>query len=345
MPEEGYKLLDVGKIEFDTENPRIKKSLEKYKGEITAERIAFALRSATSGESKSDSSFNKLKDSIGANGGITIPITVVKQGKKYICIDGNTRLAIYKDFHKSGSKGDWSKIPALLKDNPEKSEIEKIRVSAHLVGARDWPAYEKARYLHDLYYSELMSYSEMVALCGGNKKAIESQIQAYKDMNEFYRDIVDDTAFQIDRFSGFQELQKSGIKDAIFSAGLELKDFGEWIRDGKIERLEDVRELKKGVLSDEEARKVFLSGGVNSIKDAIKVMERNQDSKRDKPLGSSTLEESTTYQIAEVLSRRINEMPFHEIRTLQNRDGGSEQVLILEELMGRLKQLLDNVPE
>ena len=135
--------------------------------------------------------------------------------------------------------------------------LRRFRVAAHMVGAREWPAYEKARYLHYLRNQEFMDFSEMVALCGGNKKDIERQIDAYHDMNEYYRDVVDDTAFHIDRFSGFVELQKPGIKDAIFDAGLELTDFGEWIRDGNIYRLADVRQLPK-VLAEDEAREVFL---------------------------------------------------------------------------------------
>ena len=117
----------------------------------------------------------------------------------------------------------------MLLDDPSQLAIETIRVSAHLVGAREWPAYEKARYLHYLRNEELMDYSEMIALCGGNKTEIERQIDAYHDMNEHYRDLVDDTAFHIDRFSGFVELQRPNIKPAIFDADLTLSDFGQWI--------------------------------------------------------------------------------------------------------------------
>ncbi len=341
-----YIMLDVEKIDFDTENPRIKGALIRYKDKITAERIHFALSSATSGESKDTSSFSRLKDSIRAQGEITIPITVTKKNNKTICIDGNTRLAIYKEFLKENTEGNWSKIKAIVKENLSQSEIEAIRVSAHLIGAREWPAYEKARYLHYLYNSDFMNYNEMINLCGGNKKEIQKQIDAYNDMNEYYRDIVDDTAFHIDRFSGFVELQRTKIKDAIYNAGLELKDFGEWIKDGKIYRLEDVRELPK-VLCDDEAKEVFLQGGPNSIKQAVKIVEDKEDAKRSKPLESSKLEELSIYQIAQSLSKRIDELPFEEICEMRDKKqkNSSEHIIILEELMDRLKKLLENVSE
>jgi hypothetical protein len=151
---EEFKLLDVLKIDFDTDNPRIKKALEKYGDNINAERINFALRSA-SDESSATSSFSRLRDSIRANGRITQPITVVVRDGSNICIDGNTRLAIYKEFLREKTEGNWGKISALVLTETIPKDIETIRVSAHLVGARPWPAYEKARYLHYLYHVKL----------------------------------------------------------------------------------------------------------------------------------------------------------------------------------------------
>ena len=340
-----YTMLGVEEISYDTENPRIKIALEKYGDQLNADRIYFALRSATDGD-KGTSSFSSLRDSIRANGGVATPITVIiKEGKK-ICIDGNTRLAIYKDCLKQETAGNWSEIKAIVVNNAEQRDIEKIRVSAHLVGAREWPAYEKARYLHYLRNQKFMDYDEMIALCGGNKTNIERQIDAYHDMNEYYRDVVDDTAFQIDRFSGFVELQKQNIKDAIFEAGLNLKDFGEWIRDGKIYRLADVRQLPK-VLRDDDARNMFVKGGPRSIEAAVRLIDKKEEENLNKISSKTTLEYATIYQLAEVLARRVNELPYSEVRTLKNREhrDASEHIRILENLSDRLKNLLEDVSE
>ena len=96
--------------------------------------------------------------------------------------------------------------PASSSTDPDQQDIETIRVTAHLVGAGDWPAYEKARYLHYLRNVEFMDYDELIARCGGNKARITRQIDAFHDMNEFYRDVNTDDAFKVDRFSGFEEL-------------------------------------------------------------------------------------------------------------------------------------------
>ena len=231
-------------------------------------------------------------------------------------------------------------------DNPSQRDIETIRVSAHLVGAREWPAYEKARYLHYLRNQEFMDYSEMIALCGGNKTDIDRQIDAYYDMNEYYRDVVDDTAFHIDRYSGFVELQKSQVKEAIFEAGLELKDFGEWIRDGKIYRMADVRQLPK-ILSDDDAKNTFLNGGPRSIENAIKLLDQKAEKEPDLKESEITLDTASVYQLAEVMARRINDLPYSEVRVLRNKERVevTEQIRIFEDLSERLNNLLEDVSE
>ena len=342
---EQHTMLKVEAISFDADNPRIKKALEKYGDQINAARIHFALRSAADGVNGT-SSYTRLKDSIRASGGVIAPIIVVPKGDQYVCIDGNTRLAIYKHFPKEGVKGEWSQIKAIILKDASQRDIETIRVSAHLVGSREWPAYEKARYLHDLRNEKFMDYNEMIALCGGNKTDIERQIDAYHDMNEYYRDMVDDTAFQIDRFSGFVELQKPRIKDAIFENGLELKDFGEWIRDGNIRRLEDVRQLPK-VLHDDEARRIFLEGGPDSVDEAIKFLDRKVADQLGKNEKEISLEDASVYHLAEVLARRINDFPLSELRSLREKsqDNADDKISTMEILSANLDKLLEYVTE
>lgn len=320
-------------------------ALEKYGDRLDAERIHFALRSATDG-ARGTSSYSSLRDSIRASRGVMAPVTVVRKDDGYVCIDGNTRLAIYKQFPKEGVEGDWSEIKAIVLDDADQRAIEAVRVSAHLVGAREWPAYEKARYLHHLRNQQFMDYSEMIALCGGNKTDIERQIEAYHDMNEYYRDVVDDTAFHIDRFSGFVELQNPRVKEAIFDAGLDLKDFGEWIRDGKIYRMANVRDLPK-VLRDDDARNVFLNGGPRSIEEAVKLVDQKTENENDQSADEITLDTASVYRLATVLTRRINDLPYSEVRSLKNKEHKEveEQIRILEDLSERLHSLLQDVSE
>ncbi len=336
------EFINVNKIKYDTDNPKIKKALEKVGGDLNPEKIHFALQAAKNDNQAA--SYERLRDSIRASNGIVVPIIVVKDASGFVCIDGNTRLSIYQHFLKEGVRGDWSVIKATILDHPSQKEIETIRVAAHLVGARAWPAYEKARYLHYLRNTKFLEYAEIIAICGGNKTQIERQIAAYEDMNEFYRNRVDDAAFRIDRFSGFVELQRPNIKKSIFDAGLDLKDFGEWIRDGKIYRLATVRNLPT-VLKDDEARKIFLNGGSQSIEEALKFLDQNKStSERDAKV---PLDEASIGQISNVLTARIRELPFYKIQDYKSRfdERVVNELVALENLADELQVLLRYVSE
>ena len=339
---ERRETLPVAAIEYDRENPRIKVALEKYGDDLDAERIFFALKTASEGEQRVGS-YEGLKGSIRAAGHILFPIVVIEHDDRFVCIDGNTRLAIYKQFTREGAPGDWDRIPATILTDPRQKNIDAVRISAHLVGAREWPAYEKARYLHHLRNEKLMDYSEMIALCGGRKADIERQIDAFHDMSEFYRDVVDDTAFHIDRFSGFVELQKPRIKEAIYDAGFGLEDFGKWIQTGNIVRLADVRKLPR-ILADPKARHTFVTGGPHSIEAAAKDLDRREEVAQGLDSKPVPVGDASILRLAKTLSRKIDEMPYSTLRHLQDRHTDDTQATLdeLEALAQRLRRLIED---
>lgn len=335
--------MPTDQIDFDTENPRIKIALEKYGNKLNEQRIRFALSTATEGSS-TVSSYRSLKDSIRAARGICVPIVVRPDDDRFVCIDGNTRLSIYRALNEEGASGDWSKINCLVLNNPEPRDIETIRVTSHLVGAREWPAYEKARYLHYLRNVEFMGYDELIARCGGNRTTITQQIEAYHDMNTYYRDVNADDAFKIDRFSGFVELQKKDIKDSIFRADLDLYDFGRWIRDGQIRRLRDVRSLPS-VLADTEAKNIMVNGGVGSIENAIEVAKANNRQDIDPSPFDSVVGEMTVASLAEALLQKIKSLPRDDYIALRDRqyETADQDVDTLSDLAEQLNDLLQDV--
>lgn len=338
-----YTTIPTERVGFDRDNPRIKVALEKYGDKLDEQRIRFALQTATEGLSTT-SSYRSLKDSIRAARGISIPIVVWPDGESYVCVDGNTRLAIYRELDDEGAPGDWTEIACLVLDDPEPLDIETIRVTAHLVGAREWPAYEKARYLHYLRNVEFMDYDEMIARCGGNKNTITQQIDAFHDMNTYYRDVNSDDAFKVDRFSGFVELQKADVKDSIFSAGFDLNDFGRWIRDGQIFKLADVRKLPR-VLADDEAKDTFVNGGIRSIEGAIAVAEANrQETIRPSP-SEVSVADADLITLADALLQRVKSLPREDYLALRDRqyDAAEQDVDTLNDLAEHLGDLLQDV--
>ena len=221
--------IPVDKIILDEANPRIKHYLEMYTV-LNEEHMLLALGAGAEEESGKTSlgSYERLKHSIRASGGIIQSIIVkpIDDGR-YLCIEGNTRVAIYRQLGKEdkaiGESGKrWENIPALVSDQLEEEEAHKIRLQVHLVGNRPWDAYSKAKYLRELVVDYKMPMSELVSYCGGSKNDVLQSINAYLDMETHYRPVIDeiDGNFDPSRFSAFVELQKPGIKQAIFQAGV-----------------------------------------------------------------------------------------------------------------------------
>ena len=193
----------------------------------------------------------------------------------------------YKHFIKTGVKGSWSHIPALVHDEIDEASIHAIRMQIHLVGTRPWDPYSKAKYLHELRTQEHLPFATIVDFCGGRQTEVIEHINAYSDMEEYYRPIVgDDGSFDTTRFSGFIELQKPGLKQAITAAGFTLSDFARWIHDEKLYPLQKVRVLPR-ILRNDKAREIFIKQGARK---AEAVLER--------PDLSKTLQEAELGQLA-----------------------------------------------
>jgi hypothetical protein len=301
--------LSVDQVELDRDNPRIRRFLEDYEGELTDDRIALALDVAadTGEDGMGATSPEKLRNSILANNGIMQPIIVnrLSDGRQ-VCIEGNTRLWIYRDFNASGVEGDWSKIPAIVHDKLEGFEVDAIRLQAHLVGPRAWDAYSKAKYQWELHYKHMMPIDRLVDLCGGDRRDVQRSINAYADMENHFRKLHEpEEPYLTQRFSGFVELQSNKVKTAILKAGFSLDDFATWIKDERIRGLAGVRQLPR-VLSDRKARDAFVKKG---LKAALDVLE--------KPEVNSTLREASIGQLARTLTEKLEGLPWAEIQRLR----------------------------
>ena len=235
--------LPIEDVNFDYENPRIAMSLEMYhRGSITSNQVAMALDDSAA-KSESGTTILVLKDSIRSTGCISQPIIVNYTDGKYTVIEGNTRLMIYKEFASTGVKGDWSHIPALVYENMSEEQKHAIRLQSHIVGPRAWNPYSKAKYLKKLRDEDLLSTERIIDICGGKKQEIIEMINAYDDMELYYRPKIGDS-FDPRQFSAFREL--NAVKKRIFaleSRGHTKEDFAQWIIDGKIGEAVNVRRI------------------------------------------------------------------------------------------------------
>lgn len=322
--------IAVDDIELDRSNPRIRKFLEMYGDQPTPEQIFLALGAGNDDDSGNSTSttFEKLKQSIITNGGIIQPVILNRRADDtLVCVEGNTRVALYKHFIKTGVKGNWTEIPALVHDEIDDASVHAIRLQVHLVGTRPWDPYSKAKYLHELRTQEHLPFATIVDYCGGRQTEVVEHINAYADMEEHYRPIVsDDGSFDTTRFSGFIELQKAGIKQAVTAAGFTLSDFARWIHEGKLYPLQKVRVLPR-ILRHDKAREIFLKHGA-----------RKAEAVLEKPDLNKTLQEAEIGQLARALIARIAGLTWSESQRLMA-DPGCETAQALIEAQGELARL------
>lgn len=303
-----HEFLKVSEIELDLSNPRITRFLEIYDGEPTPEQIFMAL--GAGGEESDGSSgptFHKLKQSIITNGGVIQPIIVNRTSDgRQVCVEGNTRVALYRSFIQEGVDGNWTEIPALVYTDLDEEDCDAVRLQAHLVGPRQWDPYSKAKYLSYLRNKQHFPFHKLVDYCGGGQKAVKESIDAYSDMENYYRPLLEsDSDFDARRFSGFVELQKPTVKSAISKAGFSIHDFATWIHERKIDALAEVRWLPS-ILKDKKATEVFLKAGAA---EAYKVLDRAELNK--------ALEEAGLSQLARALTQAIRTVAWKDIQKLK----------------------------
>lgn len=321
------QLVPVNEIYLDRDNPRIRKFLEMYGEDPTPEQFYLALGAAGDEEGDNSATFEKLKNSIQTNGGIIQPVIVNRKKGKYVCVEGNTRVALYKKFHTEKVKGTWTHIPALVYEDMQDFQIDSIRLQVHLVGTRQWDPYSKAKYLYHLRHDKNMPLAMLVEYCGGREREVIESINAFSDMETYYRPIVQEGSFDTSRFSGFVELQKPNVKQSIAETGYTLTNFAEWIRDQKLYPLNTVRLLPR-ILRNQKARDAFIKHDARRASELL-----------DRPALSKALSEANLPQLASALTHAIYQLPWLEAEKLR-KDAGGETAQLLHEALDALKGVL-----
>ena len=297
-----FKSLPITELELDINNPRIAELIDRLgRDNVTPEAIALSLGT-------SEESYENLKNSIKENGGIINPIVVHRiSDNKYLVIEGNTRVQIYKKFVADKIPGLWTEIPALIYEDMEKEEIHAIRLQAHLIGAREWTPFAQAKYVHNLYYFEKMSLARIVDFCGGKKTRIQQLINAYQDVEDYYRPMCeDDTQVDPRKFSSFMELQRPQILRFLEANDITKKQFVKWVIDDKFDRQEHIRSLPE-IWKSKEARQSFLTEG-----SSIAIKKLNAEEYADKELRNIPYE-----KLALALAERLNDIKASEIRDMR----------------------------
>ena len=303
-----FEMLPVDQVVLDRSNPRVARYIEMYGEQVTDEQMGLALGAANYEQGENTTTFQSLRAAIRTHQGLIHPVLVNRKVEgSLIVIEGNTRALIYREFKENNEPGQWDDIPSIVYDNLSQEAIDAIRLQAHLVGPREWDPYSKAKYLDYLSNSEHLTTEQIVDFCGGQRTEVRRFIDAYNDMENHYRPLLDsDDQFDPTRFSAFVELQNPRVDMSLRHSGHSKDDFADWVMSHRLYPLNLVRRLP-AILSNPEAKGVFMR---HNAREAQKVL--------DGPSTVEALEEATLTQLAFALSDRINRITYTDLRHLRD---------------------------
>ena len=279
-----------------------------------------------------------LKNSIKANKSIIHPIIVKKhENGRYLVIEGNTRLMIYREFKEKNFDGDWDTIPCYVYDVIESAEIDAIRLQSHLVGPRQWSPYAKARYLAELERREDVSWDTIVSFCGEDRRSVDTLVSAFYDMENYYRVIVEEEGAPYDtsRFSTFVVFQGPNIQQAVFNNGFDQTDYARWVHTRKIFPSQDARAIPR-ILNNSEAREIFLN---ENSRAALNYLNSLRDDGPNTSLEDASIEDLSR----ELFNKLLNMTRRDEQALIDNPE--SEQAQILIQLESELDVICDKFRE
>ena len=341
--------VDVARIELDPENPRIQAALERQGIQDPSEEdLSFHLSAAVTGVGSGGHGYRRLRESIKAAGWAYQPVSLMRldpprpNGREYLCLDGNTRVAIYRELADQQEPGNWTTISAEIIEPEDEEErarvVEETRMISHIVGAREWSAYRQAKYLNDLRNKKYFSWDHIVAICGGqvSQSAITEDISAYELMED-YRKQVTAAAFNEHRFSAYREFVKYRGVDLLDNHGMVPDDFHKWVAEGVLTKDEQVRHLRS-VLTDEDAKAVLCAGRPNGLQEAIDYVQDKRRADRRRAEHADHLRESSLLDLARALSERVGRTTLTEVADLEKRPKE------LGEIVARLREGVENSP-
>jgi hypothetical protein len=250
-----YEEIPISELTLDPSNPRIRHKVhESEKNNPVALSIALT---------PSDTPYRALREAIRQHGGLINPIKVNRLEDHQVVFEGNTRLAIYQDFYKKSEESeDWSTIPCHVYDGLSVEQVDKLRLQDHMIGTREWSAYDKAAYLTELQYRK-EPLSGLMEFCGENRTVVLRRIDAYAMMQKEYRNALKDQGlseeydFDYRKYTAFEEFQKPSIHSSLYQRGHDSQDFANWVAQDKFPRNEHVRKLP-AIMENDQAYDAFL---------------------------------------------------------------------------------------
>lgn len=166
-----YEKIDIYRLEYYEENPRIGSIIAKNKGAVDQEFIGKKLwdRDET----------HVLMGRIEEDGGLIHKILVFDNK----VVEGNTRLCVYRHLHEKTKDEKWRTIPCqILEAEINKKQLYRLLCNEHIVGKIEWDTYEKGCLLTKMLETDHMKEEEISKISKLTVGKVKEHIAAYKLM-------------------------------------------------------------------------------------------------------------------------------------------------------------------
>lgn len=326
--------VEIEKLKFYKENPRVYSVVREVSDfdnlaeEEQQEKIYEKL--------SNERSVKNLREEIKRHGGLMEPIVVSMN--KWEVIEGNSRLAVYKELHDSKTQeGEWSLIPCRLISRLQDDELTAYLSQIHIKGKTKWTAYEKANFAYTRFKisqdsGKLMgdSYKEVAELFGESAKTIKHRVNVIKLMEDQTDNVRDNFSYYdvlvrnrdayriINKEGGFNRLLKE-IKNS--GGNKDNEDNKEFTAQGMRAALPNIIKKPKLLKQYEEGKIAFRDAAIRA-----EVSECKQKVTR----ATSFLEDISREDIKKLSSNDFNafSQSFRKLKTEFNR---------VAEMIGKIK--------
>tara|TARA_B100000963_G_scaffold54829_1_gene43007 strand:+ start:422 stop:1411 length:990 start_codon:yes stop_codon:yes gene_type:complete len=326
-----FKKIEISNVYFDIHNPRSKyASSTELPDDIFDKHYQENIIPDLLRNAEGQYTVENLRDSIKSCGTINNPIQVKTVDGKYVCVEGNTRLLIYKKLYSSADseeeKEKWSKIPAQVFENISANEEAQLKLTAHVVGARDWKPYSRAKYIQELKNTTSLDWQSITQVVGGRQSTMMKLYEAVVRFDEHYVPLTNERSDM--KFSHYVESQSDVIKGALEDHGFSEDHFAKWVEANKFRMAINVRKLPK-ILANPDAKDAFLKGDYD---DAVPYITFSTGE-------ATTLSAASVPALIEHLSEEVRKMD------KQYFEDNAEIILELENLMETIETAFDSIED
>ena len=306
------KRVAVSSLKLDPHNQRLSYKLQSHGVAGTDQELHKALW-------KQDA-VKDLYESIRNNGGLIEDPVVRRDG---VVVEGNCRTVALRELQKKYpvDKRFQEVFVKMLPHDVTEEQLMMLLGELHVAGKIRWGAYEEAEYVWKMQNIYNKTYDYLASHLRWTRSKIAQKIAAFEETRRYIEETGDKEG--VNRFSHFEELmKKKDLRDKRDKDPTFMKQFRNWVLEGKLKDSKDVRDLPQ-ILSNDRAIAKFVAGDMAGARQVLYDVNPSMV--------------SSLYALVDQATYELRTIPLTELEDL--RDGSTIKVQKLRDL----KSALDNV--